>query len=165
MILTIWRHGEAEDAAVDRSRRLTSNGRDDIGFACHQFHDACAARGIPQPRCVLFSPWVRTQQTAEIISAAFAGAIPTVETALQPDSNVPTVETMLSRRADSVDNHTILVSHQPLVSAVVDHLLGETRRVPFLSPGGLATLQLDAVGQGCAELLFWALAPEYEAGV
>jgi phosphohistidine phosphatase len=166
MILTIWRHGQAEDSTPDRQRVLTESGRDDVGFGCHQFHEACLARKIPHPHNILHSDWLRTTQTAEILAAAFSHATVTSEDALLPGSDVAAVDAALMHLVanDDCDVHVVLVSHQPLVSRLVDHYLGERTSVPSLSAGGLATLSLAVPGPAAGTLLFWALPPEYEAG-
>ena len=128
MILTIWRHGEAEDGINDRLRQLTGGGRDDVSFGCSQFHAACSVRGIPQPQRILHSPWTRTVQTAEIIAAAFSPCTVAAEQALHPGSEVAAVDAAIG--AHTTQEHIVLVSHQPLVSAVVDHYLGGLGRVP-----------------------------------
>jgi phosphohistidine phosphatase len=167
MIVTIWRHGEAGSAASDRLRELTGTGMDDIGFGCAQFHQACRTRGIPHPDRLAYSPWVRTSQTADIIAAAFSHASVSPMEALQPGSTLADVDAALSDllRASSPPQHLVLVSHQPLVSHLVDYYLGERGRAPALSPGGVVTLALEVPAADCGRLLFWALPPEYEAGV
>jgi phosphohistidine phosphatase len=163
MILTIWRHGEAERGVNDRLRQLTGGGRDDVSFGCGQFHAACSARGIPHPQRILHSPWVRTVQTAEIVAAAFSPCTAAAEQALYPGSDVAAVDAAIC--ADGTQEHTVLVSHQPLVSALVDYYLGEVGSVPFLTPGGLVTMSLDRVAPGCGKRVFWAFPPTYEEGV
>jgi len=167
MILTIWRHGQAEEGAIDRQRNLTISGRDDVGFGCRQFHEACVSWGIPHPTRILYSPYVRTSQTAEIVAGAFTHAVITAEEALQPGSKVTAVDAAVSRCETSggAPQHLLLVSHQPLVSQLVEHYLGEEGVVPPLQPGGLATLSLDVAAAGCGQLLFWAMPPEYEVGL
>lgn len=165
MILTIWRHGQAEEGTPDRQRALTESGRDDVGFGCHKLHQAAQTWGIAHPDRILYSAWLRTTQTAEILAAAFSHA--TVEDAgvLVPTSDVAAVDTALSALmdAENTDRHVVLVSHQPLVSELVNHYLGGPGAVPSLSPGGLVTLSLECSGFGCGRLLFWAFPPEYEA--
>ena len=167
MIVTIWRHGEAGRASTDRDRELTDSGRDDVGFGCQQFHDACSDRGIPHPDRILHSPFIRTNQTAEIIAAAFSHATRTWMDALQPTSNVDAVETALTDITDveTARGHVLLVFHQPLISYILDHYLGDPAAVPPLSPGGLATLSLDTPAQGCGRLLFWAQPPQFRASL
>ncbi len=167
MILTVWRHGEAGRAPTDRQRELTDTGFDDIGFGCRQVHAALDARDMPAPDLVLFSPWVRTRETAEIITAAFTHARSRELEDLRPGSTVAAVETALGDvcAATPVPAHVVLVSHQPLVSQLVDHYLGGRNPVPPLSPGALVTFTLDAVGRDCGVLRFWAVPPDYEAGI
>lgn len=165
MILTIWRHGEAEKGAIDRQRQLTESGCDDIGFGCRQFHEACSARGLPHPDLILYSPWVRTTQTAEIIAGAFTHATSRAETALQPGGDAATVDSALGDLTGPGAQHPLLVSHQPLVSYLVEFYLDGNGHAPPLSPGGLLTLSFEVVAQQCGALKFWAFPPEYEVGI
>jgi phosphohistidine phosphatase len=165
MILTIWRHGTAEQGVNDRLRELAGSGRDDVGFGSHQFHAACLARHIQHPQKILYSPLVRTAQTAELIAAAFTHASMAAENALQPGSSLAAVDAAVDDAISTdPDQHLLLVSHQPLVSRLIEHYLGAGSEVPFLTPGGLVTLSLLTTAPGHARLLFWALPPEYEAG-
>lgn len=162
MILTIFRHGEAGDASSDRLRVLTDTGEDDVSFGCHQYHNACKARGLPDPQRIMHSSWLRATQTADIIAAGFTHAQVMTADALQPDSRVAAVDSALE---STTEEHVLLVSHQPLVSQLIDHYLGERGKVPPLLPGGLATLSLEVPAAGCGSLLFWAMPPEYEVGL
>ena len=165
MILTIWRHGEAGSAATDRLRELTDRGTEDVGFGCHQFHNLCETMGIVHPELLLYSEWVRTTQTVDIIGLAFNHAPREHCAALIPGRRPADVETALLRRLQQSPSleHILLVSHQPLVSLLVDYLLGDCGEVPPLSPGGLATLEMDVPAAGCASLRFSAQPPNYEA--
>jgi len=167
MIVTIFRHGEAGRAVTDKLRELTSKGEDDVGFGCTRFHEICHRRDIPHPQLIVHSPWTRTAQTADIIASAFSHATLRPEAALQPGAAPADVDALLTLlTADTGEpTHLLLVSHQPLVSELIDHYLGDDGRVPSLPPGGLATLQLELPEPGCGELLFWALPPEYEASL
>jgi phosphohistidine phosphatase SixA len=167
MILTIWRHGEAEEGVADRQRKLTVAGRDDVGFGCRQIHHACQVREIPQPNMLLHSPWARAVQTTEIIAAAFTHADVLAERALEPGSAMAAVEALVSRHTgvDSSKRHLVLVSHQPLVSRLVGHYLGDAGSVPSISPGGLVSMVLEVSAPASGRLLFWAFPPEYEVGV
>jgi phosphohistidine phosphatase SixA len=167
VIVTIWRHGQAGSAFIDRERQLTGDGTDDVGFGCQQFHDVCAERGVPHPERILHSTWVRTTQTADIIASAFTHADMLPARALIPGSTPADVDALLEQTlaGDSCPRHVILVSHQPLVSRLADHYLADGGRVPSLSPGGLVSLELDIAAVGCGRLLFWALPPGYEAHV
>lgn len=167
MILTIWRHGTAEEGVNDHLRELTSSGRDDVGFGCQQFRQVCEQRQIPDITNILYSPLVRTTQTAGIIATIASSATLEQESALQPGSRLSAVDAVVTQFADDggSDRHLVLVSHQPLVSRIVDHYVGAPGRVPPLPPGGFATLALELAAPGCASLLFWAFPPEYEVGM
>jgi phosphohistidine phosphatase len=169
MIVTIWRHGEAGRAATDRQRELTDRGLDDLGFGCSQFHEALAARGIAPPELILYSPWTRTRQTAEIIASAFTHASRREEATLQPGGTVTAVQQCLSTLRDATGGanpaHVVLVTHQPLVSELVMFFLGPASSVPSLSPGALVTFALDVTARDCGDLVFWAVPPEYGFGL
>lgn len=167
MIVTIWRHGQAGSAFSDRERQLTGEGADDVGFGCQQFHELCNERGIPHPDLIIYSNWVRTTQTADIIASAFTHARAESGAALVPGSTPADAEKLLDELLATVPcpAHVVLVSHQPLVSRLVDHLLENDMRVPTLDPGALVSLRLEVVARGCGELLFWSLPPGYEAHV
>ncbi len=164
MILTIWRHGQAEEGVNDRLREITVSGRDDVGFGSHRFHAACSTRNIPHPSQLLHSPLVRTTQTVQIIGAAFTHATAMAVNALQPGSAIAAVECAVAEVYDAAasEQHILLVSHQPLISHLVDHCLGAGNNVPFLTPGAWVTVLLEAHATSGGKLLFWALPPEYE---
>ncbi len=164
MYLTIWRHGQAGVASTDRARELTPVGVDDIGFGCQRFHEHCEARGVPHPAHIRYSAWERTRQTAELIARAYNHASLEAHEALLPGRQPPGVDDLLQALwglESDVPAHLLLVSHQPLVSRLVDHYLGEAGLAPGLVPGGLATLTLEAAAAGCGRLLFLAQPPEY----
>jgi phosphohistidine phosphatase len=168
MIITVWRHGEAGWASSDSQRELTKSGRDDIGFGALQFHAACLARAISHPDLILHSPWLRTNQTAGVLAAAFSHAKLRPERALRPGSSPDAVLAMLQtlqEPAERAPRHLLLVSHQPLVSRLVDRLLGSAGEVPSLPPGGLATLEMHVAAPAGASLRFWAVAPQYEMNI
>jgi phosphohistidine phosphatase len=166
MILTIWRHGTAEYGSNDRLRELTTEGREDLGFGSGRFRQACLLRNIAPVTTLLHSPWVRTTQTAEIIAIALHAPTVVSEDALRPGSTLAGVDTLVSSYTQSdTQQHIVLVSHQPMVSNLVDRYLGDAGVVPPLPPGGLVSLSLEVVAPGCARLLFWAFPPEYEVGM
>lgn len=166
MLLTIWRHGSAKEGDNDRLRELTTAGRDDVALGSRRFHAICKRRDIQLFTTILHSPWLRTTQTTEIIASRFSSAIVHPESALQPGSNLAAVDAVVSRfsEADGAPQHVALVSHQPLVSRLVDYYLGASD-VPPLPPGGLVTISLDIAGPACGNLAFWAFPPEYEVGM
>ena len=167
MIITVWRHGEAEQAISDEQRELSGKGLDDIGFGCHQFASHLRALNLPAPESVLCSPFLRSRQTADIIAAAFTHATVSDTEALVPGASVSEVNALVSRWAETAatDGHLILVSHQPLVSLLLDYWTAAPGSVPTLSPGALATVELAVTGPGQASVQFWCLPPDYGVGM
>ena len=167
MILTIWRHGMAGDARRDFDRQLTVAGREDVSRGSSLFDSACRQHDLPLPDLILHSPWTRTTQTAAIIGGAFPDATVVPEEGIQPGAQLAAadavVDTALSPDAEG-PRHLLLVSHQPLVQRLAGHFLGDARLVPGLTPGALVTMALSVVGQGCADLVFWCMPPEYGVG-
>lgn len=166
MIITIVRHGKAGKAITDKARELTGRGVDDISFGSHQLLEICAEKSLPPPDFIWHSNWLRTTQTAEILAAAYNAPIKPLA-ALLPGSGIRDVDAALdklSSQSDRIEHH-VLVGHQPLVSTLVEHYLGDQGRVPFLPPGAMVCMQLDVAQKNCGELLFWAFAPEYRCYV
>jgi len=158
VLLTIWRHGEAAPGRPDRERRLTDRGHADLRRGAAAFAPALQERGLALPDGLHASRWVRTWQTAGYLAEAL-GLQALEEEALIPGAEPEDVEACLARLP--VAAHRVLVSHQPLVSALVDLWLGEPGRVPALSPGAYAVLEAEVFAPGCASLCFWAAPPDY----
>ncbi|MFH6568865.1 phosphohistidine phosphatase SixA [Pseudomonas kulmbachensis] len=120
MKVWILRHGEAQPhARRDAERELTAHGREQV------LHSA--ARLIGQPLdCILVSPYVRAQQTAELVRKAlgFTSELITVPW-LTPESEP---RDALSKLADS--GNVLLVSHQPFVGELISLLLNGHLRQP-----------------------------------
>ncbi|WP_337153721.1 phosphohistidine phosphatase SixA [Pseudomonas protegens] len=134
MKLWVLRHGQAEShAPTDAQRNLTAHGREEVLGS--------AARLIGQPiAAILASPYVRAQQTAQLVREAlgFEGEIRTVPW-LTPDANPLQVLEQL----DSADN-LLLVSHQPLVGNLIGLLQhGHLRDPQPMNTASLAELEGD----------------------
>ena len=134
MKLWVLRHGEAEQRAnTDAERRLTAHGREQV------LHSA--ARLLDQPlQAIVASPYVRAQQTAALVHGAlgFAEPVRTVPW-LTPDSDVRQAIAELERLGLE---HVLLVSHQPLVGALVSVLEhGHVQQPAPMSTASLAELE------------------------
>lgn len=161
MLLTVWRHGESGPGSPDRERTLTAQGALDIECGARAFVARLQRAGLPSPSRVLFSRWVRTTQTAQGLCQALPGVASETLEALIPDSDADAVENALAQRASGSDSHVLLVSHQPLVSTLIDRYLGTRGEVPALAPGAYAVLDTPVIAPGCASLLWWSAPPEY----
>ena len=139
MKLWILRHGEAEaHARSDDQRNLTEHGRKQVLRS--------AAHLIGQPLdAIVASPYVRAQQTAELVHQALGLTKPVVSVPwLTPDSDPDQAIAAL----DALGlEHVLLVSHQPLVSTLLGLLVHGSRQSG--EPMGTASL---AELQGAAPL-------------
>lgn len=136
MKLWVLRHGEAEPrAASDAERCLTQHGREQV------LRSAARLIGLPL-QAILVSPYVRAQQTAVLVHDAldFAEPLMTVPW-LTPESDVQQVIAQLERLGRE---HLLLVSHQPLVGALVGMLEHGHRQQPAaMGTASLAELEGD----------------------
>jgi phosphohistidine phosphatase len=130
MKLWVLRHGEAHNhAPTDAQRELTETGRAQVA------RSAAHLQGVPLD-AILASPYVRAQQTAELVHGAlgYPGPIGTVPW-LTPDQTP-------DRVVDELDalglQNVLLVSHQPLVGTLLGLL--DTGRAGQEYPMGTASL-------------------------
>lgn len=136
MKLWILRHGEAQNRArTDAERELTANGREEVLTS--------AAHLMGQPlRWIIASPYVRAQQTAELVRQAlgFADSIVTVPW-LTPDSDPRKVLDHLDLYAS---DDVLLVSHQPLVGSLIGLAVhGNLQQAYAMHTASLAELEAD----------------------
>ncbi|MCK6186637.1 phosphohistidine phosphatase SixA [Pseudomonas sp. FP2309] len=134
MKLWILRHGEAEGhARTDAERNLTEHGRGEVLRS--------AAHLIGQPlSAIIASPYVRAQQTAQLVREAL-GFEPEIRTVawLTPDGNPLQVLQQLD-----TDDTVLLVSHQPLVGSLISFLQhGHQRQPQPMFTASLAELEGD----------------------
>lgn len=155
MRIWILRHGEAErHTANDPDRALTHHGRKDARAAGHWL------AGVVAPElCVIASPYRRAQETASAALEALPPLGVTTAEWLTPDVDPAQALHHLSQwRAAQV----LLVSHQPLVSALAGLLLsGDYRAGPPMGTASLLELETPVVAAGCASLCSLRHAPDY----
>jgi phosphohistidine phosphatase len=140
MTLWILRHGEAVNIApTDASRPLTAGGREQVLRSARQL------AGEPL-QLILASPYLRAQQTAQIVHDALGGTTVELRTApwLTPNSDVDAALTHLQSAGVS---NLLLVSHQPLVGM----LIGLLDRGERTSPHAMGTASLAKL-EGAAPL-------------
>ena len=123
--MTLWllRHGEAEARArSDAERPLTERGRKEVR------RNAERLRGRPL-QFILASPYLRAQQTAEIVREVLGLALPltTVDWATPDDS-----PREAANRLDSYPGHCLLVSHNPLLGQLAGFLQHGHLQEPLL---------------------------------
>ena len=172
MKLFILRHGDAEVyASSDDKRQLTIQGQQNVTETARKYTKELSAVSN-----ILVSPYVRAQQTADIVLSnlslehssqehssqehAAQGHDFSVSTVdfLTPNIQPQTVINALFTIQGQVPDHNILlVSHQPLVGYLIE--LFCQRKPNFMGgysmpPASMACLQMDVIAAGCAELVF-----------
>jgi phosphohistidine phosphatase len=161
MTIRIWvlRHGEAvRNAADDPGRALTERGAQHAHAAGIWLATITSA-----DLRVLASPYVRAQQTAQQVLQSFPGKTLTTMDWLVPDLNPLDVVTELAKISDG---ELLLVSHQPLVSALTGLLVAADYRAgPPMETASLAELSLPIIAPGMATLVSLRHAPDYSRAV
>ena len=156
MRLYIVRHGEALNQGGSE-RSLTPRGEADIDKAGRLL----AEQSVDG---VLYSPKLRTRQTAARILDAVGDVPAEPESSLLPPSSWRRIAEVVQAAADSGANRLVLVSHLPLVAELVGWFSNGDPgdyRLPGFPSGGIVTLDMDIVGRGMSDLAWYAFPPEY----
>lgn len=176
MKLLIMRHGEAQSyAASDAQRPLTAKGEQQAITAGQTLQSL----GF-KPDLVWHSPYIRASQTAAAVMAQLASSnkpiASQVSEFLQPDVNPSYVAEKIAAmvqgsqgqglegQASSMVETLLIVSHQPLVSALVGMLVeADTHLGPAMSPASMVMLEADELLTGCCALRWQRHAPLFIA--
>src|SRR6185295_7113589 len=149
--LCFFRHGiavEKDDPGVtsDAERPLTEDGARKT---------RAAAEGLKRMEAgydkILTSPWLRAKQTAAILAEVLALPAPEELPELAGD-RTPT--DLLDALAHHHGRRTLLVGHEPLLSATVVHVLGGKFSLD-LKKSGACSIEVDAVPPRKSVTLLW----------
>lgn len=113
--LIVWRHAEAHDAAPgqdDLQRALTTRGAKQA-----ERMGRWLDQRLPEGTRILCSPAVRTEQTVRALSRKYK-----LRDALAPGASVQDV--LETANWPLARHPVLLVGHQPVLGAVLAHLLG-----------------------------------------
>lgn len=156
MIIYCLRHGRAgPNLTTDEARTLTVEGRNDTASVLNMRVDQM--QDISQ---IWASPLVRAQQTAEIAQDFFPSLAIQTTPLLIPEANLSQVLTWLAVIHES-NRHgaVLLVTHQPLVGALVNQLCHKADNYYAMDTSSLAAIELDVVAAGMGNLLWLEHAP------
>jgi phosphohistidine phosphatase len=158
MRLFLVRHGQAEDkpGKEDAARALTAQGRSDIAAIA-----PLLASGLERPLRLLSSPYLRAEQTAEILRERLAIPEKLAATqALLPESDWSALRPLLEEFATEGVRCLIAVGHNPSISQMCGRIAGGSDEVRIaLSKGAVACLLVDDLqGRPAGELL-WLVTP------
>lgn len=143
-LLWIVRHGEAEPRAVsDADRALTPRGWAQARAAGHWIGGR-----RPGPQRIFCSPYRRARETAAELSERL-GLPVDEQPLLTPDASLTSLLAWLEEQGAG----SLLVSHQPLVSALAGMLLhGSAASGPPLGTASVVELQTSLFAPGWAHL-------------
>ncbi|WP_226645387.1 phosphohistidine phosphatase SixA [Microbulbifer variabilis] len=145
MDLFILRHGKAEPMyGNDAARALTERGRKQVAQVCKE-----RAEELSSVRAIWASPFVRTQQTADIVSAHLGLPVVTEPLLIGDTDPQQLLDRLQEQLADSFP--LLLVSHQPLVGSLLNDLCGSGNQHP-MGTSSLACVSSEVWANGCAEL-------------
>ncbi|MDU6708243.1 phosphohistidine phosphatase SixA [uncultured Haemophilus sp.] len=133
MKIFIMRHGEAEViAASDEARHLTEYGRKQ-SISQGQWLKTHLNSTALSVQKVIVSPYVRAQETFELVNLALDNILNDVETwsGVTPYGNATLVADYLSVLQKQGVESVLLVSHLPLVGSIVSELYGKRNPISF----------------------------------
>ena len=152
----VLRHAIAEDAGpgqADSDRRLTDEGRTRLRLVVEK-----ALRAGMEPGVVLSSPYVRAQQTAEILLAQLNRPCELVTTAnLTPYASVADLWNEL-REYERL-GPVVVVGHNPQLSELASVLIGSPRYAVEMKKAAIAYIKDAGNGPRPAGRLAWMLTP------
>ena len=155
MKLLLVRHAAAVPRGTpsipDDDRPLTPEGKEKFRLAAKGL-----ARIAHRPDVLLTSPLPRARATAEIAARAFKRITPTVDPALARGTVAGIVAALKTHPLGAA---VAIVGHEPVLSALLAHLLGaaDGERLAF-KKGGAALIDLPD-GPTSAGRLIWFLKP------
>ena len=157
--LCFFRHGIAVDPAdpsvssdpSGRSRPLTEEGI----LKTHSAADGLKRMAISFDK-LLTSPWLRAQQTADILAEVLDLGTPEKLPELAGDHSL---DQLIDALAANHGRRTLLVGHEPLLSATVASLLGADFQIE-LKKSGACAIQMDTLPTDKAATLLWLLTPK-----
>ena len=140
MRISIMRHGEAENLAInDAQRALTEKGK----VNSIQVAKQCVESNIAHYDLILVSPYVRAQQTWQAVSSTFKTTKMETCDDITPYGQADQVfDYVMALIAEHQLESILLISHLPLVSHLTAAFT-KNNNVPIFSPSSLAHIELD----------------------
>jgi phosphohistidine phosphatase SixA len=143
----VLRHGDAVPSWTnDSARALSELGRKQVQACADSNREALA-----QVQQVFVSPYIRAQQTCDIVRGEVLPEAETVDW-LAPDAMLSVTVDKLRDRVKS--DVVLLVSHQPLVSNLIEILSGANGGSVHMSTASLALLETNVIAARCADLVW-----------
>lgn len=145
MEIFILRHGQAEpQITTDDARQLTERGRADVARMINT-----SLPDMAELTHLWVSPLIRAQQTAEIAGALIGNFQPYTTELLVPEAQP---ELLFQQLQASECPSLLLVSHQPLVSKILDELCGTDNGYHSMNTSSLACVDIDIIAKNMGKL-------------
>lgn len=145
MELFILRHGEAEPrVTTDEVRQLTDKGRADVARMIKS-----SLEDLGKLTHIWVSPLMRAQQTADIAASLIGDMEPYTTELLSPEADP---QLLFNQLQLSECEGLLLVSHQPLVSKILDALCGTERGYHDMATSSLACVDIDIMAADMGKL-------------
>ncbi len=147
MQVFIMRHGQAQNFVEqgshdDSQRTLTEQGNQEANIMA-----SWLAKNNVKPSQVFVSPYVRAQQTCEIVTADMKSAITTLDF-ITPEGDANQVHDYIDGYLSELDETKtnqaalLIVSHMPLVSYLVAELT-QSMHTPIFATAGIAHIDYN----------------------
>lgn len=158
MRLYLVRHGAAEDKAgrEDAARALTARGREDVALVA-----AAVGSDVERPLHIVSSPYLRAEQTAEILREALKldEKIEPSEVML-PESDWPHLRELLTRYGSAGIKTVVAVGHNPSISLICARIIAGSEDVGLdFSKAAVACIDIDNLQGRPAGQLRWLVTP------
>lgn len=142
MELFLLRHGHAEpEASSDRERPLSVLGRQEVEQVIQTQREA-----LSKVKQLWASPFLRAQQTAQIVASHFPTLSLQTTDLLVPGAQTETLIDFLHTQFHTQGVRSImLVTHQPLVGTLLDELCGFEPGRHRMATASLAALDVDVM--------------------
>lgn len=145
----IMRHGEAAPGHLDHARRLTPRGGREAETMARWLVQRVAEGELLMPR-LYASPYVRAQQTAQMLCDALGCSLETLDF-ITPDDSANAVSDWLLEQPEGAP--IMLVSHMPLVGNLAGLLVeGSSDQGVGFPTAAIAEFKADVWAAGCAQL-------------
>jgi len=156
--LYLVRHGAAEEklGKNDAERSLTAEGRDDLLVVADRLRGA-----VEHPLRLLSSPYLRAEQTAEILRERLSIKEKIVATnALLPEADWGQLRAVLAPLVAQGAANVLAVGHNPSISVMIATIVAgdEDARIS-MAKGAAACLEVDDLHGRPAGELKWLLTP------
>ena len=148
MILTLWRHGEAESNHSDEQRTLSHLGQKHSRVMAKSYEQWRSSADITPVAEIFFSPYRRTRETAELLADALQPDRLEVLKKLAPGA----CPERFAEEQFETRQHIIMVTHQPFISRAISYWTDYTTLAP-LAPGGYSALDVLSLQRGGASSL------------